>query len=152
MHAIICITGGLVITLHNNICDEILYLSRIDFTPAPVRSEPLIHQVCTRSEQEICQGNDKYKEKWGDVMIWVLWDRKVEAIIDVKLMRPGMPPRHPWTPSPHSRTARSTTHGKQVARHFGIKSRDVRVKRRDWTGKRENRKRPKIGDARWHHR
>ena len=61
--------GGLVIARHNKICDEILYLSQRAFTSASVHVEPLIHQGCTRSEQEIRQGSDKDKETWGDGMV-----------------------------------------------------------------------------------
>ena len=43
-HALSCIIGGLVIARHNKIRDELLYLSRRDFTSASVRAEPLIHQ------------------------------------------------------------------------------------------------------------
>ena len=44
-----------------------------------------MHQGHTRSKQEICQGSDKDKEMWGDVMVQDLWDIQVDAIIDVKL-------------------------------------------------------------------
>ena len=84
-HTLSCIIGGLVIAHHNKIRDELLYLSRRDFTSASVRAEPLIHQGRTSSEQEIRQGSDKDKETRGDVMIQGLWDCQVGAIIDVKL-------------------------------------------------------------------
>ena len=84
-HTLSCITGGLVIAHHNEIRDELLYISRHAFTSASVRAEPLIHKGRTRSEQEIRQGSDKDKETRGDVMIRGLWDRKIDAIIDVKL-------------------------------------------------------------------
>ena len=44
-----------------------------------------MHQGRTRSKQEIREGSDKDKETWGDVMVRGLWDRQVDAIIDVKI-------------------------------------------------------------------
>ena len=70
---------------HNKIRDELLYLSRLAFTSASVRVEPLIYQGRTRSKQDICQVGDKDKETRGDVMIQSLWDLRVDAIIDVKI-------------------------------------------------------------------
>ena len=77
--------GGLVITRHKKIRDKLLYLSQRAFTSAYVRAEPITHQGRTRSELEISQGSDKHKGTRGGVMIQVLWDYKVNAIIDVKL-------------------------------------------------------------------
>ena len=65
--------------------DELIYLSQRAFTSAYVCAEPLIHQGHTRSEQEIRQGSDLHKDTQGGVMIWGLWDRQVDAIIDVNL-------------------------------------------------------------------
>ena len=48
-HSLSCSTDGLVIARHNKIREEILYLDRWSFTPAPVRVKPLIHQVHTIS-------------------------------------------------------------------------------------------------------
>ena len=85
-HALSCSIGGLVIARHNEIRDELLYLSRRAFTSASVRAEPLIHQGRTRSKLEIRQGSDKHKDTREDVMIRGLWDRQVDAIIVVKLV------------------------------------------------------------------
>ena len=82
--ALSCNTGGLVIARHKNPW-QLLYISWHTFTPASVRTKPLIHQVRTIWEKEIRQGSDKYKETRGCVMIQGLWDRKVKAIIDVKI-------------------------------------------------------------------
>ena len=84
-HALSCSIGGLVIAHHYKIRDELLYLSRRSFTSAYVLAEPLIHQGCTRSEQEIRQGSDEDKETRGDVMIQGLWYFQVDVIIDIKL-------------------------------------------------------------------
>ena len=84
-YALSCRIGGLAITRHNRIRDKILYLSRRAFTSAYICAKPLIHQGRTRSEKEIRQGSYKDKEKRGGVMVQVLWDRQVDAIIDIKL-------------------------------------------------------------------
>ena len=84
-HVLIFRIGGLVVSRHNKIRDEILYLYRCALTSASISAEPLIHQGRTRSEQEICQDSDKHKETKGDVVIGGIWDRQVKAIIDVKL-------------------------------------------------------------------
>ena len=84
-HALSCSIGGLVIACHNKIRDKFLYLSWRAFTSASVHVEHRINQVRTRSKQEIRQGSDKGKETRGGVMVWGLWDRQVNAIIDVNL-------------------------------------------------------------------
>ena len=84
-HTLICSIYGLVIGRHNEIQDELLYLSQHAFTSASVRAEPIIHQDRIRSEQEICQVSDKDKEAQEDVMIRGLCDNQVGVIIDVKL-------------------------------------------------------------------
>ena len=68
-HSLSCSIGGLVVVCHNKIRDKILYLSGRAFTSASVCTEPLIHQGCTGSEQEIRQGSDKDKKMRGDVMV-----------------------------------------------------------------------------------
>ena len=84
-HTLSCIIGGLVIAHHNKIFDKLLYLSRRAFTSASLGAKLLIHQVRTRSEQEIRQGSDKDNKIRGNVMIQGLWDCQVDTIIDVKL-------------------------------------------------------------------
>ena len=84
-HTLRCSIEGLVIACHNKIHDKLLYLSQLAFTSEYVRAETIIQQGRTRPEQEICQGSDKHKDIMGDVMIQDLWDRKVDAIIDIKL-------------------------------------------------------------------
>ena len=84
-HTISWSIGGLVIAGNNRICDEILYLSQRAFTSSSVHAKPLMHQGCTRSEQEIRQGSDKDKKTWWYVMIWGLWYCQVNAIVAVKL-------------------------------------------------------------------
>ena len=48
-HGLSCSIGGLVIARHNKICDKLLYLARLNFTPSSVCAEHLIHQGCTKS-------------------------------------------------------------------------------------------------------
>ena len=85
-HALSCSIGGLVIARHNEIRDELLYISRRAFTSAYVRAKPLTHQGRRISELEIRQGSDKHKDRRGYMMILGLWDSQVDAIIDVKLV------------------------------------------------------------------
>ena len=85
MHSLSCSIGGLVIAHHNEICDELLYLSRRAFTSESLHAKPLIHQGCTKSEQDIRQVSNKDEETRGYVMVRGLWDRQVGAIIDVKI-------------------------------------------------------------------
>ena len=80
-----CSIGSLVIARHNEICDELLYLSWRAFNSEYIRAEHLIHQGRTISELEILQGSDKNKDTRGEVMTRGLWDRQVDATIDVKL-------------------------------------------------------------------
>ena len=61
-HTLSCSTGGLVIAHHNKIRDKLLYLSLRAFTSSSILAEPIIHQGCTISEQEIRQGSNKDKE------------------------------------------------------------------------------------------
>ena len=49
-HTLSCSTGGLVIVRHNEIRDKLLSLSRNAFTPASLRTEPLIHKGHIKSE------------------------------------------------------------------------------------------------------
>ena len=85
MHALRCSIGGLVITCHKEICDELLYLYRSAFNSAYVRSKPLIYQGFTRSEQEIRQGSDKHQDTQGGVMVCGLWDSQFDSIIDFNI-------------------------------------------------------------------
>ena len=74
---------GLVIARHSKIRDKILYIYRRDFTSASTK--PLIHQVRTRSKQELRQGSYEHNYTRGYVMIQGLWCCQVSAIIDAKL-------------------------------------------------------------------
>ena len=84
-HTLIWIRRGQVIARHNVVHENLLCLARRAFTSSSVRARPLIHQGHTRSERDIRQGGDKYKETRGDVMIPVSCNLKTDVIIDVKL-------------------------------------------------------------------
>ena len=84
-HAIICSIDSLVNARHNEIRNEILYLSLREFSSASIHAEPLIHLGRTRSEQDILHGSEKDKEAWGDVMTRCLWDCQINAIIGIKI-------------------------------------------------------------------
>ena len=84
-HALRCSICGLVIGRHNKIRDKLIDLSQFSFTSESVHVKPLIHQVHTRSKQEIRTVSEKDKETLGGVMVQDLWDHQVNAIIDVKL-------------------------------------------------------------------
>ena len=49
-HTLRCPNGGLTITRHNEIRDEIIHLARKSFYPHYVHGEPLIYQGYSRSE------------------------------------------------------------------------------------------------------
>ena len=84
-HVIICSIYSLVIARHKKIFDKLLYLYRSSFNSAYVRDKPLIHQVRNKYELEIRQGSDEHKDTRGDVTFQSLWDRQVDAIIDVNI-------------------------------------------------------------------
>ena len=83
-HAFSCSKGILIITCHNKVRNELLYLSQLAFNSASVHSKHLIHQGRTRPEMEIFQGIYNYKETRVDIMIRDLWDIQVENMINVK--------------------------------------------------------------------
>ena len=81
-HGLICSHRGLIISHHNQVHDEILYLNQQDFPSNCVPGEPLIHQGHSRSEEEVRQGRNGL-ETWCDVLIWGLWESQTDAIINV---------------------------------------------------------------------
>ena len=74
--------GGLVITHHNEICDEIIHLTKQDLSSNSVRDEIIIHQGCRRSEKEVCH-KWSVPETRGDVSIRGLSESQMKEIIDV---------------------------------------------------------------------
>ena len=77
-----CPNGGLIIARHNEICDEIIHLERQAFSPNFVRSEPLIHLLCSILEEDFSHGG-RVPETYYGVSIQGLWEIRMEAIIDV---------------------------------------------------------------------
>ena len=84
-HTLICSKGGLIITHHNEVRDEILYLARQAFTSASVCAKPLVNKGHTILERGAYQGSDKGKDTREDVLIRVLWYQQAYSIIDFKL-------------------------------------------------------------------
>jgi hypothetical protein len=92
-HALECKKGGLVISRHNDIQDELIDLASKALTPSAVRNEPRIHTSChaeklrTMDQHPVicnickCQGEER-----GDVLIQGLWQQEgTNAIINVRI-------------------------------------------------------------------
>ena len=75
--------GGLVITCHKEICDDIIHLAKQALSPIYVHGKTLTHQGCSRSEEEV-RHRESVPETRGYVSIRVLLKRVMEAIIDVR--------------------------------------------------------------------
>ena len=82
-HALRLRNGGLVIAHHNEVHGKLLYLSWQPLPSHCVCGKHLIHQGCSRSEEEVNQGRGGLKTR-GDVPIRGLWERQNDSIIDVK--------------------------------------------------------------------
>ena len=65
-------------------CGELLYIAPKSFPSGDVRAKPLIRQGRIISEGGIRKESDKL-EAWRDVMIWGLWYRHTDVIVNVKL-------------------------------------------------------------------
>ena len=76
-HAMNSPDGGLVITRHNEIRDEIIHLAKQSFYPKCLCREPLIHLGRIISEEEVRHGGS-IPETRGDVSIWGLWESQIE--------------------------------------------------------------------------
>ena len=70
-HMLICPNGGLVITCHNEIHDEILYSPKKSFYPNCLCGKTLINLGNRISEEEVHHGGS-VQETRGDVSIWCL--------------------------------------------------------------------------------
>jgi hypothetical protein len=92
-YALECKRGGLVISRHNKIRDELSNLASKAFFPSAVRDEPIIHSSrpaepkSSPEKQEspalkrIFQNNRT--EDRGDILVGGLWARGTDCIIDV---------------------------------------------------------------------
>jgi hypothetical protein len=94
-HALKCKTGGLVISRHNEIRDELSDLAAKALSPSSVSDEPKIHNGRTLEgkiagdvkenpiKRLFC--NSKGMEDRGDILIRGLWARGTDCIIDVRI-------------------------------------------------------------------
>ena len=82
-HVLRCPNGGLVITHHNKICDEIIHLTKQYLSPNCVRGKIIIHHGYRRSEKEVCHIRS-FPETRGDVSIRDLSESQMKEIIDVR--------------------------------------------------------------------
>ena len=82
-HVLICASGGLVVTRHNKIHYDIIYLAKQAFSPNFVHRKTLIHQGRRISEEEVCH-RGSVPEICGDVSIRGLSKIMMEAIIYVR--------------------------------------------------------------------
>jgi hypothetical protein len=93
-HALECKKGGLVISHHNEIRDELSDLASKAFSPSAVRDEPKIH-TCRSPEVKSDEENEENSvkrlfrnncnEDRGDILIRGLWAQGAECIIDVRI-------------------------------------------------------------------
>jgi hypothetical protein len=91
-HALECKKGGLVISRHNEIRDELVDLASKALTPSAVRDEPRIHTsrpaepLRTTDQNPVIRNLHKRQgEERGDVLIRGLWQQGTDAIIDVRI-------------------------------------------------------------------
>jgi hypothetical protein len=93
-HALECKTGGLVISRHNEIRDELSDLASKALSPSAVRDEPTIHNSRTAKGTKDQEDKDhpvkrlfrnSIKEDRGDILIRGLWSRGTDCIIDVRM-------------------------------------------------------------------
>jgi hypothetical protein len=89
-HALDCKKGGLVISRHNEIRDELIDLASKALTPSAVCDKPRIHtsrtaeSVRTSDQNPVIRNLHKRQGgERGDVLIRGLWQQGTDAIIDV---------------------------------------------------------------------
>ena len=83
-HVITLRIGELVIACHHEVRDNVIYLSRRDFPHNCICGEPLIHQVCSRTEEEVNNRRGGL-HTIGDVLVRGLWGIQNESIIGVRV-------------------------------------------------------------------
>ncbi len=89
-HGLACKHGGLVISRHNEIRDELSDLASKAFTPSAVRDEPKIHlSRPAEKKTTLAQPNPSVmkppSDDRGDLLIRGLWIRGTDCIIDVRV-------------------------------------------------------------------
>ena len=93
-HALSCPNGGLVITRHSEICNEIIHLVKKAPPPNCACGEPVIHLGRTRSEEEV-HHRGRVPETQCDVSTRGLWESQTEEIIDIRF---GDADTETWVP------------------------------------------------------
>jgi hypothetical protein len=95
-HALCCKKGGLVISRHNEIRDELIHMAGKAMTPSAIRDEPLIRPGRVAEKTTTCPttGIDltSSKEKdatgesdRGDLLLRGFWARGTDCIVDVRV-------------------------------------------------------------------
>jgi hypothetical protein len=93
-HALSCMKGGLVISRHNEIRDELSDLASKALVPSAVRDEPRIHTSRAVEKKTVLEAPGRpvsrnlrksLGEERGDVLIRGLWARGTDCIIDVRV-------------------------------------------------------------------
>lgn len=95
-HALKCNHGGMVISRHNKVRDELSFILSQALTPSSVRSEPLIFPTSPTMpttgmmEDEREDALEKFKEEAGraergDISVRGLWECQTTCIVDVRL-------------------------------------------------------------------
>jgi hypothetical protein len=95
-HALGCKVGGLVISRHNEIRDELIHMAGKAMTPSAIRDEPLIRPGRVAEKTITCpaSGTDskssKEKESTGesdrgDLLLRGFWARGTDCIVDVRV-------------------------------------------------------------------
>ena len=93
-HALECKKGGLVISRHNEIRDELIDIASKAYSPSAVRDEPKIQNSRNSEEKSDEENKDKSvkrllrnnrNEDRGDILIRGLWARGTDCIIDVRV-------------------------------------------------------------------
>lgn len=92
-HALECKIGGLVLSRHDEIRDEICDLASRALKPSSVRDEPKIHLSRPQEEMKAKKSQSpihrnlrkSQSDERGDILIRGLWDRGTDCIIDVRI-------------------------------------------------------------------
>jgi hypothetical protein len=94
-HALCCKKGGLVISRHNEIRDELIHMAGKAMTPSAIRDEPLIRTGRVAEKTMTCPTigiDSKLKENdvtgesdRGDLLLRGFWARGTDCIVDVRV-------------------------------------------------------------------
>jgi hypothetical protein len=102
-HALQCKTGSLILGHHNNAHDDLGHISTQAYLLSSIRNNPKIKSSWEdKSERECCgdtttkddkdtghihwkRDKDKDPGLYGDLMIWHLWKRQTDCILDIRI-------------------------------------------------------------------